>query len=108
MKEFGNIEQFLIKILGKNDYEFFITDVIREHKRKITMNNYESIIYVYGILIFLIGMDRNAIKKDRFKVKINKVITIEIEIEKICKKYSKYIGKIEKYKVELLQDIENY
>ncbi len=53
-------------------------------------------------------MDRNAIKKDRFKVKINMVMTVAIKMGEICKKYSKYIEKIEKYKVKLLQEIENY
>lgn len=107
MKEFGKIEQFLIMILGKEEYDFFTSEVAREHKEKLSLNNYESVIYVYNILIFLIGMDRNAIKKDRFKVRLNKLVIAEIEIEEICKKYSKYIEKVEKYKVELLEDIEN-
>lgn len=106
MKQFGKIEQFLIMILGKEEYELFISEVVREHKERLSMNNYEGLIYVYGILIFLIGMDRNAIKKDRFKVRLNKVMTVEIEIEEICKKYSKYIEKVEKYKTLLFNEIQ--
>lgn len=107
MKEFSNIEKFLNMILGKVEYELFISEVLREHKKRLSMNNYEGVIYIYGILIFLIGMDRNAIKENKFEVRINKGMTVEIKIEEICKKYSKYIEKIKKYKVELLEEIYN-
>lgn len=107
MKEFGNIEQFLIMIFGKEEYDLFTSEVVREHKERLSMNNYESVIYVYNILIFLIGMDRNAIKKDRFKVRLNKLVIAKIEIEEICKKYSKYIEKVESYKIGLLDEIQN-
>lgn len=106
MKEFGNLEEFLIKILGKQEYEYFISEVVREHKKKLNMNNYEGVIYVYNILIFLIGMDRNAIRKDKFKVRMNKAKTIEIEVDEICKKYSRYIDIIEKYKTILFNEIQ--
>lgn len=106
MKQFGNIEGFLIKILGKQEYEHFISEVVREHKERLSMNNYESVIYVYGILIFLIGMDRNAIKKDKFKVRMNNVKTIEIEVDEICEKYNKYIEKVNKYKTILFNEIQ--
>ena len=103
MKEFGDIEQFLIMIIGKEEYELFISEIIRKHKEKLSIKNYESIIYVYGILIFLIGMDKNAIKVDKIKLKMNDKTENEIKIKDLCKKYSKYIEKIEKYKYELLK-----
>lgn len=106
MKEFGNIEQFLIMILGKEEYDLFTSEVVREHKERLSMNNYEGVIYVYNILIFLIGMDRNAIRKDKFKVRMNKAKTIEIEVDEICKKYSRYIDEIEKYKTILFNEIQ--
>lgn len=106
MREFGNIEEFLMKILGKEEYDFFTSEVAREHNERLSMNNYEGVIYVYGILIFLIGMDKNAIKKDRFKVRMNKAKMIEIEVDEICKKYSRYIDKIEKYKTILFNEIQ--
>ena len=34
MKQFGNIEEFLIKILGEQEYELFISEVVREQKER--------------------------------------------------------------------------
>ena len=47
-------------------------------------------------------MDKNVIKVDKVKLKIN--YKTETEIKDLCKKYSKYIEKIEKFKYELLKE----
>lgn len=51
-------------------------------------------------------MDKNAIKVDKVKLKINYKTETEIKIKDLCKKYSKYIEKIEKFKYELLKEVK--
>lgn len=105
MRKNEELESILNIILGKDDYEKFVNETEKEYQRKAEISDFDNILHSYFIAIFLIGISKKAIELDRYKIKPNKNLDIEIKTESFCKKYSKYIEKIEDFKFDLLREL---
>ena len=105
MRKKEELESMLNIILGKEEYKKFINEIEKEYKGKIDKKSFDNILYTYFIAIFLIGISKKAIELDRYKLNLNKNLEIEIKTESFCKKYSKYIEKIEDFKFDLLRKL---
>lgn len=105
MRKKEEIESILSIILGKEDYEKFINEAEKEYKGKVDIKDFGDILHTYFIAIFLIGISKKAIELYRYKIRPSKNLDIEIKTEPFCKKYSKYIEKIEDFKFDLLREL---
>lgn len=107
MKHYGNLEAILNIILGKEKYESFISKVCKDYNKKVTLNDLETIIYNYSILIFIFGMFNNENESNKFNIIINNKKRFKVEKTVFNEKYSEYIEKIKRFKLELLNEYNN-
>lgn len=107
MKHYGNLETILNIILGKEKYESFISKVCKDYNKKVTLNDLETIIYNYSILIFIFGMFNNENESNKFNIIINNKKRFKVEKTVFNEKYSEYIEKIKRFKLELLNEYNN-
>lgn len=109
MKNIKNFELIFKKILGEEEYVSLITETVKEYKDgsfgNVRIDDIEIIIEYYCIAIFLIGISKESIELNEYTISTKRNLEINIKIEDFCKKYSKYIRRIEEFKIDLLREL---
>lgn len=93
-------------ILGNKEYTQLITDTVREYKNmNWKLDDAELIIETYFMAILLIGFSKKQIQIDKYRIHLLNEVELEINTKEFCKKYEKYIDKVENYKFDLLRQL---
>ena len=109
LENIKNFELIFKKILGEDEYVSLITEAVKEYKDgsrgNVNTDDIEVIIEYYCIAIFLIGISKKPIELDKYTICIRRNLAINIKTEDFCKKYNKYIEKVEEFKFDLLREL---
>lgn len=100
------MEETILRLVLKEDYNEFITDSVKYFKEDEDCKIYDipDIIKAMSIATILIGLTKKPVNIDEYRIKINKKM-LKVNTKDFCNVFKKYIEKVEKTKIDMLNDI---
>ena len=107
-----NYQAILQLILGADEYTEIFARAFNEYKDgNYKVGDLDVIIEHYLMSILVIGFSKKKVEIDKYDIHLNRKPNINIDANKFCEDYKKYIDKVEQYKFNLLRRIiygDNY
>ena len=107
-----NYKVILQLILGEEEYVELFSKAFKEYADgNCTVGDFEVIMEYYLKFILLIGFSKKKVEIDKYEIHLHRKPNINIDTNKFCEDYKKYIDKVEQYKFNLLRKIidgDNY
>ena len=100
------MEEIITRLLLEEDYNEFISKIIEYFKedKKCKIDDTPDIIKAMSIATILIGFTKKPVNLDEYEIKLKKR-KLKVDTEDFCKVFKKYIEKIEKIKLDMLNEI---